>query len=169
MSRPPLSEIPVFYREYVKAVSTDDLDEALHLHITETEDFLLNLPVDKQEFAYAPGKWTIKEMVQHVMDSERVFAYRALRFSRMDPTPLPGFDENLFAQNSFAPGRNFNDLMEEFHLLRKSTYYMFRSFTPEQLSARGIANGNEISVLSTGFILAGHMKHHIRIIRERYL
>jgi hypothetical protein len=169
MARPPLSEIPEFYHAYVNSVSSDDLIEALHLHETETESFLLNLPVDKWNFSYATGKWNIKELVQHVMDSERVFVYRALRFSRLDPTPLPGFDENLFAENSFAGGRNFIDLMEEFLHVRKSTLAMFRSFTPGQLIANGVANGKAISVQAIGFIIAGHMKHHQRIINERYL
>jgi hypothetical protein len=169
MAKPPLADIPEFYQAYVNAVEADDLVNALTRHVIETEDLLQSIPGDKWDHAYAPGKWTIKELVQHVMDSERVFVYRALRFSRLDPTPLPGFDENLFAENSNASTRNIDDMIAEFLLVRKSTLSMFRSFTPGQLNAHGVANDKAVSVEAIGFIIAGHMKHHQRIINERYL
>jgi uncharacterized damage-inducible protein DinB len=142
---------------------------ALRNSTTQLFDLLNSIPAEKHEYRYADGKWTVKEVVQHMIDGERVFTYRALRFARKDDTPLPGFDENLFAQTAKADKRNWNDLIEEFSALRKASETMFASFDNEQLEAEGIASESSIYVLGIGYIVAGHVNHHCQIIRERYL
>jgi hypothetical protein len=108
-------------------------------------------------------------MLQHLIDAERIFAYRALRFARKDATPLPGFDENEYADNSKASKRDWDELLEEFKSLRRSTEIMFGSFDKNQLDAPGIASGKPVYVLGIGFILVGHINHHLKVLKERYL
>jgi hypothetical protein len=169
MSRPDLSRVPEFYHGYIRKAKEDDLYSALKNSTKGLFDLLRSIPPDKQDHRYAEGKWTIKEVVQHMLDGERVFTYRALRFARKDDTPLPGFDENLFAQTAKADKRGWNDLVEEFAALRKATEIMFASFDNEQLEQSGVASENSTYVLGIGFIVAGHVNHHCQIIKERYL
>jgi uncharacterized damage-inducible protein DinB len=169
MSRPDLSRVPEFYHGYISKVKENDLISALQNSTSELFGLLKSIPDEKHDYAYGDGKWTIKEVVQHMIDGERVFTYRALRFARKDDTPLPGFDENLFAQTSKADKRSWNDLVEEFAALRKSTESMFASFDNEQLEQSGIASENSTYVLGIGYIVAGHVNHHCQIIKERYL
>lgn len=169
MSRPDLSRVPQFYHGYISKVKEDDLIAGLKSSTKNLFELLKSIPADKHDHRYAEGKWTIKEVVQHMLDGERVFSYRALRFARKDETPLPGFDENLFAQTSKADKRNWNDMVEEFAALRKASEVMFASFDNEQLEQSGIASENSTYVLGIGFILAGHVNHHCQIIKERYL
>lgn len=168
MPRPALTSAPEFYHNYINAVSEDDLEIALNNQTSFFNNFFKAIPIEKREFRYADGKWTIKEIIQHLIDAERVFAYRALRFARKDTTPLAGFDENNYAENAKTESRNWDDLIEEFNTLRQSSALMFHSFDEEQLNESGIANSNPISVMSIGFILVGHVNHHINIIKERY-
>lgn len=169
MPRPDLSRVASFYHNYVSHVKEDDLPEAFSRHSAEFISFLGGIPAEKYDYRYAKGKWTIKEVLQHVIDAERVFTYRALRFARQDHTPLPGFDENVFAENAKADKRDWNKLVEEFKAVRKSSEYLFNSFDKEQLEAAGLANNNPTYVLGIGFLLIGHSLHHQRIIEERYL
>jgi hypothetical protein len=131
--------------------------------------FFQNIPENKIDHAYAEGKWTIREMFQHIIDAERIFSYRALRFARKDPTPLTGFDENLFAVNAKADKRDWNDLLEEFKIVRKATEWLYSSFDEEQLDASGTSNGSSIYVLAFGYISVGHAIHHMNVIKQRYL
>jgi len=169
MPRPDLSRVPEFYHGYISKVKENDLMSALQNSTSELFSLLKAIPKEKHDYRYAEGKWTIKEVVQHMLDGERVFTYRALRFARKDDTALPGFDENLFAQTAKADKRNWNDMVEEFTALRKSTEAMFASFDYEQLEQTGIASENSIYVLGIGFIVAGHVNHHCQIVKERYL
>ena len=169
MPRPDLSRVPDFYHGYINKTKEDDLASAMKNTTTELLSLLRYVPAQKHDYRYAEGKWTIKEVIQHLMDAERVFTYRALRFARKDDTPLPGFDENLFARTAKADKRNWNDLVEEFTALRKSSEAMFASFDNEQLQAEGNASGKAIQVLAIGYIVAGHINHHCQIIKERYL
>ena len=169
MPRPDLSRVPQFYHGYINKVNEVDLMPALRGSTSQLFDLLKSIPADKQDYRYAEGKWTIKEVVQHMLDGERVFSYRALRFARKDDTPLPGFDENLFAQTAKADKRNWNDMVEEFAALRKANEAMFASFDDEQLEQTGTASENPIYVLGIGFIVAGHVNHHCQVIKERYL
>ena len=122
------------------------------------------------ELTFVPeGKWSIKEILQHVIDAERVFAYRSLTFARKDNNTLPSFDEKDYAANSNGNNRAWHELVEEFKALRKSTELLFNSFTKENLNAIGKASDYTITVLALGYIIVGHVAHHINIIRERYL
>lgn len=169
MPRPDLSRVPEFFHGYISKVKEDDLMTGLRGSTKGLFDLLRSIPPEKQDHRYAEGKWTIKEVVQHMIDGERVFTYRALRFARKDDTPLPGFDENLFAQTAKIDKRNWSDLVEEFAAVRKASEMMFASFDDEQLDSSGIASEKSIYVLGIGFVVAGHVNHHCQIIKERYL
>ena len=169
MSRPDLSRVPGFFHGYISKVKEDDLMSALKGSTKGLFDLLRSIPPEKYDYRYADNKWTVKEVVQHMLDGERVFTYRALRFARKDDTPLPGFDENLFAQTAKADQRSWNELVEEFTALRKASEGMFASFDSDQLESSGIASEQPIYVLGLGFVVAGHVNHHCQIIKERYL
>jgi len=169
MPHPDLSRVPEFSHNYIARVKENDLMTAFVNGTSLFIEFLKKIPVEKRDYRYAEGKWTIKEVLQHVIDGERVFTYRALRFARKDETPLPGFDETLFAENSKADKRNWDELVEEFKAVRKSSELLFSSFDEEQLDASGIANNNSNYVLGIGYILVGHSLHHMKVIKERYL
>jgi hypothetical protein len=158
-----------FFQQYLGLVDGDDVVKALKKSGKAFRKLLKEIPKKKIDFAYGPGKWSIKELVQHVIDAERVFSYRALSFARKDPTPLPGFEEKDWAANSQIVNRKWNDLCKEFETVRKSTELLFESFKSDQLLATGIASNQSINVLAFGFICSGHVIHHINIIKERYL
>ncbi len=169
MPRAELSRIPGWYHGYINQVKENDLESALTNNTSAALDFLSKIPAEKHDFRYAEGKWTVKEVFQHVIDAERVFGYRALCIARRDQTPLPSFDEDSYAKNSNAGNRKWADMLAEFKSLRESNERMFRSFDAEQLESTGNASGNSIYVLGIGFILVGHVTHHLNVIRERYL
>ncbi|HVM86784.1 MAG TPA: DinB family protein [Puia sp.] len=158
-----------FYQKYINAAKEKEVMKAIEKNATDFSKLLKKIPLKKINYAYAEGKWTLKELVQHIVDAERVFAYRALRISRKDPTPLASFDEKKWADNSRASERKWNDLLKEFKAVRKSTEILFGSFNEDQLLAKGTASNHEINVLALGYIIPGHVEHHIHIIKERYL
>lgn len=161
--------VPPNYDNYISSVKEDKLIAALKKSTKQFRKLLNNIPKKKVDFAYAEGKWTIRELLQHIIDAERVFVFRALWFARKDPSPLPGFSENTWAVDSNASARDWNDLIDEFTTVRDSTIALFSSFNEEQLLSKGTANNNEMNVVGIGFVCAGHVQHHIRIIKERYL
>ena len=167
--RPDLSRVSPFYHGYINQVMETGLPEAFEAHTKRFMDLLESTPAGKIDYAYAPGKWSIREVLQHIIDTERVFSYRALSFARKDPAPLPGFDENQYAANAGASVRSWDELKEEFYLHRRSAWIMFTAFDAEQLEAAGVANNNALYVLAIGYALVGHATHHLNIIRERYL
>lgn len=158
-----------FYQNYIKLAPDENVLKGLERNTRNFRRLLKNIPRKKLDKAYAEGKWTIKELLQHIIDAERVFAYRAITFARKDKTQLPSFDENTWAAQSAASQRDWRDMIEEFKSLRSSTISMFASFDDSQLRSIGTASGKEINVLALGYILAGHVEHHINIIKERYL
>ncbi|HEY5463787.1 MAG TPA: DinB family protein [Hanamia sp.] len=160
---------PPYFYTYIKLVENEDLKTVLKNQVTEYGQFLNSIPEEKRLYKYAERKWSIKEALQHIIDAERVFAYRAMAFSRKDVHALPSFDDKGYAANSNADNRKWEDLVEEFTTLRKSTEYLFNSFSQEQMDNVGIASDHEMNVKALGYIIAGHAKHHINIIRERYL
>ena len=165
----PIEYAP-FYANYLNQVSKDTtIIEELELSLEQLIQFVPSIPLDKIEYRYAEGKWTIKDILQHLIDTERIFAYRALRITRKDQTPLPGFEENDYADNAFANQRELNDLIDEFKVVRQSTIHLFRTFTDEQLAFLGTASDKLISVRAIGYIISGHQKHHINVFKERYL
>lgn len=169
MPRPDLSRVPAFYHGYIKLVKEHDLMDAFERTTPHFLHFFETLPPQKRDYRYAEGKWTVKEVLQHIIDGERVFCYRALRFARKDPTPLPGFDENLFAETAKAHLRDWHSLLEEFKAVRRATALLFASFDEEQLNASGTANNHPNYVLGIGYIIVGHAMHHVRVIEERYM
>jgi hypothetical protein len=154
---------------YINLVKEEDIVSALEKNTKSFRKLLKNIPRKKINYSYAEGKWTLKEMLQHIIDAERVFAYRALTFARKDAAQLPGFDENEWAITSKAVKRKWNDLVDEFDFLRAATEFMFRSFDEEQLLNIGIANSKPMNGAALGFVCAGHVQHHMNIIKERYL
>ncbi len=130
---------------------------------------LTPVPENMGEYRYEKGKWSIKELICHMMDAERIFAYRALRFARNDATELAAFEENDYAPQANAHGRTIKQLLQEATTLRKTTIDLFSSFTPEMLERKGTANKNVVSVINIGYIIAGHETHHRNILNERYL
>jgi len=154
---------------YIKQAGDGILIEELEISLHEFIRFVQNIPMDKFDYRYAPGKWTIKDIIQHVMDTERIFAYRALRFSRNDKTALPSFEEDDYANNTNSNSRSIQDLLTEFSALRYSTLLFYKSLSEEQLKRIGIASGNQISVRALGFVMIGHQKHHQKVFEERYL
>jgi uncharacterized damage-inducible protein DinB len=161
--------VPEFYTTYINAIQENDLLEALTSNTRRFRKLLKQIPHKKINYAYAEGKWTIKELLQHIIDAERVFIYRALTFARQDAAQLPGFDENNWAITAKAPKRKWNELVDEFKALRAANELFFASLDEDQLLQTGSANNNTMSVAGLGFVCAGHVAHHMRIIRERYL
>jgi len=169
MSRPALSRVPSFYHNYIDLVDGDDLNALFRRHVSEMQGFFEAIPDGKWDYRYAEGKWNIRELVQHIVDAERIFGYRALRFARKDQTPLAGFDENTFAAASNAGVRTKSDLMEELNAVTTATALLFKSFNGGMLDCEGVANGKSISVRAIGFVVIGHAAHHRNVISERYL
>ena len=164
----PINEYADFYKTYIQALDDVELIDELEICLHEFIKFVQNLPMDKFDYQYEVGKWTIKEIIQHLIDSERVFSYRALRISRNDKTPLPGFDENDYVDNSNGKERSLQSLLTEMAVVRQSTLSLFNSFSQEQLTKNGVASNREVSVRAIGFIIIGHQKHHQKIFLERY-
>jgi hypothetical protein len=170
MPQPASTEYAPFHQPYInQATSYLSAVEALQESETVVKSFLENLPEDKTLYAYAPGKWTIKEVVQHLVDMERIFSYRALCIARGEMAGLPGFDEKEYAAASGANYRRWDHLLEERVCLRKSIIQLFRSFNQQQLERLGTANGKTVSTNALGFIIAGHSLHHLQVLKERYL
>lgn len=169
MTRPDLSAIPPFYRKYVEHVKDLDMLEAMRHSSKLTLTMVRAIPEEKGEFRYQSEKWSIKELLCHMMDAERIFAYRALTFARNDKTSLPGFEENDYAPEANAHGRSIQQLADEMERLRLTNLDLFSSFTPVMLNRTGSANNTDISVLHLGYILAGHESHHRSVLQERYI
>jgi hypothetical protein len=162
-------EYKPYYDLYLQRVPS----ETTLLDALDQEEELINffntIPKHKLDFRYAPNKWTPKQIFQHLIDTERIFMNRALRFARKDFTELPGYDENYYAEHCFSNQRTLKDIVEEFEALRISSLHLFKSFKNEMLTNIGQASGGPFSVRVLPFILCGHQKHHIHIIKERYL
>jgi uncharacterized damage-inducible protein DinB len=169
MTKPDLESAPLFYRAYIENVKDMDVIEALQQSSVVARSVFSAIPEDMGGYRYEEGKWSIKELLNHMMDAERIFAYRALRFSRNDRTHLPGFEENDYAPMANAHSRTVKKLTDEMARLRQTTIDLYLSFTPEMLKRNGAANNNVLSVLNLGYTIAGHETHHRKIIVERYL
>lgn len=163
------NEYSNFNASYIKATQGTSLLEGLTYGLPQLINFVKNIPTEKLEYRYAEGKWTIKDIVLHMIDTERIFAYRALRISRGDKTPLPGFDENDYVPFAFANSRSIESLLTEYENVRKATISFFESLNEDQLLFMGTASNAAISVRAIGFIITGHQNHHLNVITERYL
>ena len=161
--------VPPFYRGYVEHVKTFEVLSALEVSLERTVAVIKSIDESKSTFAYAPGKWNIKELLCHTLDAERVFSYRALCFSRNDRTELPAFDENAYVPESNANALSLPEILAYTVNLRKTTIDLFSTFTPEMLARTGVANKTQLSVIGLGYITAGHQLHHMNVLSQRYL
>jgi uncharacterized damage-inducible protein DinB len=167
--RPAADEYAEFYAGYVGQVPEGSVLDILANGIGDTVGLVAGLTEERGGHRYAPGKWSIKEVIGHLIDAERVFVFRLLCFARGDGTPLPGFEENDFVREGHFDRRPLADLAEEFRLLREANLRLFRSLEPGVLPRRGTANGKEVSVRALLFVMAGHEIHHQKVLQERYL
>jgi len=168
-TRPAFDEYAPYYEKYISQVTDDDVVAALDRQLTDNRTMLLSISESKASVTNEPGKWSVKQILGHVLDSERVFAYRALRFARNDPTPLPGFDQNDFMRDAPFGSRSLAELVSEFEHVRNSTLHLFRSLSPEAWLRSGLADEKRVSVRALAFIIAGHDRHHMSILRRRYV
>lgn len=169
MARPAQGDYLAYFDRYISLTQGNDLREVMENHSRQLAEFYSSLPEVKADFSYAPGKWTLREVLQHVIDTERIFVYRALRFARRDVTPLASFDENAFARNAMAGKRSLESLKQEFTATRYSSDLMLLSFGEEQLSQAGIAGNHVMTANAAAFIIYGHLLHHQNILEVNYL
>jgi hypothetical protein len=169
MTRPDSAEYAPYFEKYISLVPGDNIVTTLSSQIENTLALLRVLSESQGELRYASGKWSIKEVIGHLIDAERIFIYRGLRMARSDRTPLPGFDENFYVESGNFGDRRVDELADEFKAVRKSGIYFFRHLGEEAWARRGVANDSEISVRAIAHIIAGHELHHLGIIRTRYL
>ena len=163
-------EYAPYYANYITQVTNEyNLMEELEISVHRLIKFVQDIPMDKYDYRYAEGKWTIKDILQHLIDAERIFAYRALRFARNDKTELPGFEENDYADIANGDKRSIMELLTELSVVRQATLSLFKNFKEEQLLRSGIASNNNMSVRALGFVIIGHQNHHQKIFQERYL
>ena len=167
--RPRADEHLDYYSRYIDRVPDGDIIEILKRDTVQTFEFLRSIPESKFDFKYGPDKWTVRQVVGHLADGERVFQYRAWRFSRADTTPVPGFEENDYVANGPFTRVTMPDLIGEFESLRRASIHLFENLDEEAMSRRGMANNAEVSVRAIAYIIAGHVSHHIQVLKERYL
>ncbi|MCF8277790.1 MAG: DinB family protein [Flavobacteriales bacterium] len=167
--KPNPSTYGTYFGRYIDLVPQTDLSEAFNAITEESYAFWLNLTEEQGNYRYAEGKWSIKELLLHIIDTERIFSYRALAIARGETTPLPGYDENQYATHSAADSRSMEELVDEFFSVRNATMLLFNSFTDEALNRVGKANGNPLTAAAAGFIIIGHEIHHMNVVKERYL
>ena len=169
MRKPELNEHPPYYTYYINLVKIEQGVKALENQIIEMQQFIGSVPVELEECKYAEGKWTIKEVLGHICDVERILGYRALCIARGEQIELPGFDEDRYVETGLFNKRSLYDLAHEFSIVRESNIAMFKSFDETALNRSGTANKNKMTVRAILFMIAGHEKHHINVIKERYL
>jgi hypothetical protein len=169
IARPAPGEYDPYFDRYIALVADGDVVALLETQVEETLALLRGCAEADGTFRYAQGKWSLTEVVGHLADTERVFGYRALRFSRNDRTPLPGFEQDDFVAHGEFGSRTLGSVVAEFAAVRAGTVALVRGFTSEQLTRRGVANEVEMSVRAVPFILAGHERHHVQVIQDRYL
>lgn len=169
MTLPDLPNVPPFYMTYVNYVKDADLLKAMKESSKVTLQLVRSIPEAKGEFRYQPEKWSIKELLCHMIDTERIFAYRALRFARKDKTPLAGFEEKDYAPEANAHNRTIESIANEMEHVRQTSIDLYTSFSEAMLSHTGKANNTEVSVLNLGYIISGHELHHRKVLLDRYL
>lgn len=163
------NEYNPYYKTYIAKSTQLNCVEGLKQNLDTVVAFYSNIPKEKHDFAYAEGKWTIKDILLHIIDTERIFAYRALRIARRDKTPMAGYEQDDYAANSFASSRTLESLIEEYISVRQATITLFSSFNSDTLLQIGEASNSPFSVRVLGYIITGHEIHHNQVIRERYL
>ncbi len=167
MNPPQIQEYPEWYQKYVSLVEGDVI-QILEKQVTDFPSFVNSL-VEKADYAYAPGKWTIKELIGHMVDTERILSFRLLCFARGEKAAIPGFEEDEYVANAHFHDRSLASLADEFSLVRKANMYLISSLNDDELNQIGNANGKDMSARALVFILAGHVIHHTKVIKDRYL
>ena len=169
IARPEASEYNEYYGKYISLIDDPDLVGTLENQIRETRDLFAGFPEERGAYAYAEGKWTLKEVISHILDGERIFGYRLLRIARGDATPLEGFEQDDYIGTSHANERSFSDLLCEFAELRAANLRLMHSLDEADWQRMGSASGYPVSTRALAFIMAGHVRHHLNIVEERYL
>lgn len=169
MDRPQPADYVSFHATYINKIGDGNILDILLSQQESTYQFFKSLPADKIDYAYAEGKWTIKQVLGHIIDTERIMTYRALRFARNDDTALAGFEQDDYVLNSRHNQFAMEDLNEEFRLLRMANMHFFKSLNDEEKQRFGLASGNRVTVNALLYIIAGHVQHHLTILKERYL
>ena len=168
-TKPAPTEHALEFSKYVTLVPEGDIIQTLERQIENSLSLFRSIPSDKGNFRYAPDKWSVKELLGHLIDSERMFTYRALRFARNDQTPLPGYEQDDYVREGNFDSRNLADMVEEFATLRRATVQLFRPLNETEWLRHGKANENDVSVRALAYIIAGHELHHMGVLRSRYL
>ncbi|HMR84702.1 MAG TPA: DinB family protein [Niabella sp.] len=166
--RPDSSQYPPYFEPYISKAEGDDIHSILPSSVENLKSFLLSIPETSADFAYASGKWTVKQVLQHCIDTERIFAYRALCIARGEKQPLPGFDQDMYVANSKVENKRLEEMRNEMLLVRQSSVMLFAHFTHAELNRTGTVSGNAITALALGFIIAGHWLHHEGILINKY-
>ncbi len=169
MKRPESVEFPEYFNKYINLIVGDNILKVMEDQIIDFQELISSFTEENEDFVYAPAKWTPKEVIGHIIDTERIMAYRALCFARKDKTPLPGYDDMEYVKNARFNSRTLYDLAHEFAVVRESNLALFKRLDKEALDEVGVANGKSISVRATLFFIAGHTLHHINVIRAKYL
>lgn len=169
ITAPIAGEYAAYYGRYIELVPSGDVVTALGAQPGETLELLSRIPEEQGDYRYAPGKWSIKQVLGHIIDAERVFAYRALRFARNDAQPLASFEQDGYVLEGAFGDSRLADLIDQFVCVRRSTVWLFRSLPPQAWMRQGIASDNPVSVRALAYIIAGHELHHRRILKEKYL
>jgi uncharacterized damage-inducible protein DinB len=170
ISKPLQTEYAPYFENYIKLVPEGaDILECFEDNMMDFQDMILSVPKKKLEFRYAEGKWTIKEIIQHLIDCERIFCFRALCIARGDKNALPGFEENDYAANSFANQRDIDSLLDEYDKVRDCTIAFYNSLDKSVYANTGVSNNNPMSVRAVAYIIAGHELHHMGVIEEKYI
>ncbi len=166
--RPSHSQYPPYFETYISKVEGDDIHSILSSSVAELENFLDSIAEEKADFRYAPEKWTVKELIQHCIDTERIFAYRALSLARGEQQPLPGFDQDQYAREANVENKSLSSLKKEMLLVRQTSLLLLDTFTDKEWNRTGTVSGNSISVLALAFIIVGHWKHHQTLLTGKY-
>jgi hypothetical protein len=169
MKKSDIQPMPAYFDRYINLVEDINLEDAFDKSVRQLNEIDLSRLLEVGSSVYAPGKWTLNDIIAHMADTERIFDYRALRFARGDRTPLQGFDQDLFASHATADDRPLADLLDELKVLRRSTVSLFRGFDRQMLLRSGKGGPAEISVLAIGYTIIGHQIHHLGVIEEKYL
>ena len=169
IEKPKPDEYAPYFQNYIDSASEENIVKSLEDQLCESVSYFDNLNESEFDYRYAPGKWSIKEVIVHVLDTERIFNYRALRFSRKDTTPLPGFEQDEYIKNTDWKYYPIKSIIEEYELVRKHSIVLFNNMTEEMLNQSGMANGMSLSVRAIPFIIAGHERHHLNVIKSKYL
>ncbi len=169
MQRPNKNEYASYYETYISKVPEGNILDLLRQQVNAMQSYVQNIPEEKGLFKYAPDKWTIKEVLGHINDGERIFGYRALRFSRNDKNQLPGFEQDDFVKESNFNEIKLADMLDEFVKLREANIATFKNFSEAMWTRRGVASKNEMSVRAVPYIIYGHVQHHLNVLQEKYL